>query len=81
MRKHVFRIFRLTLGLLFLALGLIGLVVPLLQGWLFLALAALVLSIDLPFMARFVGWVESRWPGLAHPIQRMRRFLGKLGEG
>ncbi|MGQ9920334.1 MAG: hypothetical protein ACUVRZ_03275 [Desulfobacca sp.] len=80
MRRHLFRIFRLTLGLLFLVLGLIGLVVPILQGWLFLALAALTLSIDLPFLARFVERIEARWPGLAHPIQRLRRFLGKLGE-
>lgn len=81
MQKHVFRIFRLTLGLLFFALGLVGLVVPILQGWLFLALAALVLSRDIPILTRLVDWIGRRFPALQHPIQRWRRFVARFEDG
>ena len=75
------RLLRLTLGLVLLVLGLLGLVLPVLQGWLFLALAALVLSVDLPFLARIVDAIERRYPSLRHPLQKFRRFLAGWSEG
>lgn len=74
------RLLRLSLGVLFLILGVSGLVLPFLQGWLFLALAALVFSIDVPFLSRLVDRLEERFPAIRHLLQRARRFLGKLAE-
>ncbi len=81
MRAHLFRFCRLVLGIFFLALGLLGLVVPILQGWLFLALSALVLSPDIPLLARLVDWIGRRFPALQHPIQRWRRFVARFEDG
>jgi len=75
------RLLRLSLGILLLVLGLLGLVLPVLQGWLFLALAFLVLSIDIPFLARYVEAIEGRFPSLRHPLQKLRRFLAGAADG
>ncbi len=72
------RLFRLTLGFFFLVLGISGLFLPFLQGLLFLALAALLFSPDLPFLARWLDRLEARHPSLSHPLRRMREFLKKF---
>jgi uncharacterized membrane protein YbaN (DUF454 family) len=53
----------------FLAVGVAGLVLPILQGWLFIALGSLLLARDVPVFARFVCWTERHFP-------RLRRFIG-----
>ncbi len=45
-----------------LALGLLGLVLPFLQGFLFLALGIFVLRHQYLWAHRAVGHIESRWP-------------------
>ena len=67
---------RHTLGWSLLILGIAGLVLPVLQGWLFIALAALLLAPDVPVFARLLGWIEDRFPALRHPIQRVRTRFG-----
>ena len=61
---NVKRLVRIFAGLVLIILGLVGLVVPILQGWLFLALGALVLSPDIPLFARMVDWIEKRFPAI-----------------
>lgn len=78
-KRAVFRVIRHVLGWGLLVLGIAGLVLPVLQGWLFIALAALLLAPDVPFFARLLGWVENRFPALRHPIQRVRARLGHHG--
>ena len=68
----------IILGIVLIILGLVGLVVPILQGWLFLALGALVLSPDLPFFSRMVDRIEKRFPAVKDQIQRLRQFLKKF---
>ena len=66
---------RITLGVVFLILGVIGSLLPVLQGWVFLLLAVLVLfpqsrfaikALDKiePRMPRFVGWLRRRGIGI-----------------
>jgi uncharacterized protein len=69
------RIVRITLGSIAIVLGLVGLVVPILQGWLFLALGALLLSVDVPFFDRVVTWIENQVPPVKKPVQRLRAYL------
>jgi uncharacterized membrane protein YbaN (DUF454 family) len=76
MASRLGSIVRHTLGWSLLILGIAGLVLPVLQGWLFIALAALLLAPDVPVFARLLGWIEDRFPALRHPIQRVRARFG-----
>lgn len=69
------RFIRITLGTAFILLGFLGLFLPILQGWLFLALGALFLSVDLPFFNRMVLWIEKRFPRLRGSVEKVRSFL------
>jgi uncharacterized membrane protein YbaN (DUF454 family) len=69
------RIIRITLGTVFILLGILGLFLPILQGWLFLALGALFLSVDLPLFERLVLWIEDRFPRLRSSVEKIRSFL------
>lgn len=66
---------RLTFGFLFLVLGLLGLLFPLLQGWLFLALGAILLSSDVPFFNRVLSRIKSRFPVIGRAAERLRKQL------
>ncbi len=57
MNKHLKRIGVLTLGVLFIILGIIGLVLPFLQGFLFLAIGIILLSLYSPSLRE---WVDRR---------------------
>jgi uncharacterized protein len=59
-----------------LLLGVVGLVLPILQGWLFIGIGALLLAPDVPVFARLLSWVEERFPAVRGPLQRVRRRLG-----
>ena len=77
MRRAVGRILRHALGWGLLVLGVAGLVLPVLQGWLFIALGALLLAPDVPFFAKVLDRIEHRLPALRHPIARMRARFGR----
>jgi uncharacterized membrane protein YbaN (DUF454 family) len=76
MKRRLGRVVRHILGWSLLVLGIAGLVLPVLQGWLFIALAALFLAPDVPLFGRLLSWIETRFPALHHPIQRLRARLG-----
>jgi uncharacterized membrane protein YbaN (DUF454 family) len=76
MKNPLGRLVRHTLGWGLLVLGIAGLVLPILQGWLFIALAALLLAPDVPVFARLLHWIEKRFPVLRHPLQRVRARFG-----
>ena len=71
----MWHIVRLSLGTILILLGIPGLVLPILQGWLFLALGALLLSVDVPFFDRLVRWIEQKVPPVRKPVERLRNFL------
>jgi uncharacterized membrane protein YbaN (DUF454 family) len=73
--RNIKRTLRLTFGFLFLMLGLLGLVFPVLQGWLFLALGAILLSRDLPFFNRVIARIKGRFPGIGQAAERLRKQL------
>jgi uncharacterized membrane protein YbaN (DUF454 family) len=59
-----------------LLLGVVGLVLPVLQGWLLIAIGALLLAPDVPVFARLVCWVETRFPPVRGVLRSVRRKLG-----
>ncbi|MEW6336632.1 MAG: hypothetical protein ACOY3Y_16640 [Acidobacteriota bacterium] len=60
-----------------LCLGVAGLFLPILQGWLLIALGALLLAPDVPLFARIVCWVEDRHPRVRGVLEALRRKIGQ----
>jgi hypothetical protein len=58
-----------------LVIGVAGLVLPFLQGFLFLALGVFVLRDQHIWAARRWGWVEGRWPQQVSRIEAMEASL------
>ncbi|MDN5872101.1 MAG: YbaN family protein [Nitrococcus sp.] len=56
---------RISLGLVMLVLGVAGLIVPVLQGFLFLLIAVFLLAPYSGFMQRLLDMGERRFPGAA----------------
>ena len=63
-KKELKRILVLTLATAFLLLGLAGLVLPVLQGWLFLAISALLFSMYSPRIRRWLDTHTVKYPML-----------------
>lgn len=72
---------RKATGWLLLALGVLGLVLPFLQGFLFLALGVFVLRDQHIWAARRWGWVARRWPGQVSRIEAAEASLGRRFAG
>ncbi len=69
-KRHIKRIAVISLGVFFLALGLAGLVLPVLQGWLFLIIGILLLSAYSPTLR---AWIEKHTVKFPH----VHRWVGK----
>ena len=68
---------RKATGWSLLLLGVLGLVLPFLQGFLFLALGVFVLRDQHIWAARRWGWVQDRWPQHVCRIEEMEASLGR----
>lgn len=76
--KRVFRIaFRQTFGWTLLGVGVAGLVLPVLPGWLLIAWGVLVLAPDIPLFQRLIDRIEHKLPRLKAALHRMKRRDGK----
>ena len=62
---------RIFLGIVFAILGVIGSLLPIMQGWLFFLLAALVLFPQSKFAVKALNKVEPRMPRLVARLRRM----------
>jgi len=67
------RLLRLVLGWLLIALGIVGLFVPILQGVLLISLGLLVLSRESPALRRFGRRLGDRFPFLRRLHDRVQR--------
>lgn len=61
-------------GWTLIALGVVGLFVPVLQGLLFIAIGALLLAPYVRAFRRFSAWIHKRHPKLRGPLRRFRDF-------
>ena len=64
---------RIPIGVSFIGLGIAGLVLPVLQGWLFLAIGALVLSPDIKFFAAIENRISTRFPRIGRALHRIKK--------
>ena len=71
----MYRLLRMSLGSLFILLGLVGLFLPVLQGLLFLGIGGVLLYRDLPFLSRFVGRVRASYPSIDRAAERFKEVL------
>jgi uncharacterized membrane protein YbaN (DUF454 family) len=62
---------RLFLGFVFIILGIIGSILPVMQGWMFFLLAFLVLFPNSKPAAKILAKVEPRLPRLAAWLRKM----------
>ena len=66
---------RKVFGLAMLVLGVLGLVLPFLQGFLFLAFGVFVLRDQHVWAARRWGWVAGRWPDMVTKLEAMETSM------
>ena len=69
------RIVRIILGIVFIVLGILGLFLPFLQGILFLTIGVFLLASHLPFVGRFLCWLQRKIPPLKRLVERMRQYV------
>lgn len=74
-KKHAKRITLDAIGWFFIILGLIGLVLPILQGLLFLAIGLYILSIHSPFIQRIVYKVKHFHPKITPHFDRVEKKI------
>jgi hypothetical protein len=64
-------------GIALLVLGVLGLVLPILQGGLLLGLGLFVLRDQYGWARRAMGWLRQRWPRAVDGVEAMEaRLLG-----
>ncbi len=78
MKKKIKRAFILTLAAFFLLLGLAGLVLPILQGWLFLAISALLFSMYSPRLRAYVDSHTVKYPKLHALVGKANDWVIKI---
>ena len=72
---------RKVTGWFLLVLGVLGLVLPFLQGFLFLVLGVFVLRDQHIWAARRWSWVQDRWPQHVSKVEAMEASLGRRMAG
>lgn len=78
MQKELKRLLILIAALVFIILGVAGLALPFLQGFLFLIIGIILLSITSP---RMRAWVDShtvRYPRIHRVVEKMRARIEKM---
>jgi uncharacterized membrane protein YbaN (DUF454 family) len=66
---------RKVAGFSLLGLGLLGTVLPFLQGFLFLALGLFVLRDQYPWARRSMAWLHRRWPRQVDGVEALEARL------
>ena len=57
------KILRVTLGILLVLLGIIGLILPVMPGWVFLIPGLIILGEHFDWARRLLAWAKSKVPG------------------
>lgn len=81
MRKHVKKAALIAAATISILLGIAGLFLPLLQGWLFLAIGIILLSIVVPSVREWRSRHTVRFPKLHKKIEELEEWVRRsLGE-
>jgi uncharacterized protein len=77
-KKELKKVLILTLATVFLLLGLAGLVLPILQGWLFLAISALLFSMYSPKIRMWIDTHTVKYPKIHKFVGRAQDWTTKV---
>ena len=81
MRAKAKKILALTVGIVFIILGLLGLVLPFLQGIIFLIIGLLLVSMCFPKIRLWINKHTERYPRLSRIIIKAETWIAKfIGE-
>jgi uncharacterized protein len=69
------RVVKLAVGWFFLVLGVIGCFLPILQGFLFMAVGLLFLADDSPWLQKHLQRLEGRYPEQMRAVHAFRNGL------
>jgi uncharacterized protein len=82
MHSHVKKVAVLVTGWMFIAVGIVGLFLPFLQGILFILIGLLILSSEYVWAHKLLQRVRERFPKLSHVMdaaeKRVRGWMVKL---
>lgn len=78
MRKQVKKVAVLLLAIFFIALGLLGLVLPILQGVLFLIIGFILISFYFPEVRPRVNKHIEKFPHLFTVIDKIEKWMTKI---
>ncbi|MSR70937.1 DUF454 family protein [Candidatus Kaiserbacteria bacterium] len=78
LKKQAKKIFILTVAAVFLVLGLAGLVLPLLQGWLFLTISALLFSMYSPTLRTWIDKHTVKYPKIHAVVGKAQEWTTKV---
>jgi len=82
MQKQAKKIIILTVGIIFIIFGILGLVLPFLQGILFLAIGFFLLSLYFPKSFEWMDKHTQKYPKLQEKIKKFeiwaRKFIGEV---
>jgi uncharacterized membrane protein YbaN (DUF454 family) len=67
------RILRHVLGWFFVALGIVGLFLPLLQGILFILVGITILAPEIPLFRRLLSELQRRYPLAFEKVESLRK--------
>lgn len=57
LKRHTWRLVRITAGLVLILIGLSGLVIPVIPGWPFIILGIIMIAPD----SRLAMWLKAKW--------------------
>ncbi|OGI68447.1 hypothetical protein A2738_01010 [Candidatus Nomurabacteria bacterium RIFCSPHIGHO2_01_FULL_42_15] len=78
MQKNIKKAAILTAGIVFLTLGLLGLVLPFLQGILFLAIGLILVSFSSPKIRLWINKHTAKYPHLSSVIGKVETWITKF---
>jgi len=81
MRRKIKKVFILTFGIIFILLGLLGLVLPFLQGIFFLIIGLMILSLYFPKIRLLIQKHAQKSPHFFSLINKAEKWIAKfIGE-
>ncbi len=81
MHRHIKKVGVLTLGVIFIILGLLGLVLPVLQGILFLLIGLMLISLYSKTVRGWVEYIAKQHPKLERMLQKADSWIKRrIGE-
>jgi len=78
LKRQIKRLIVLTLAVIFFLLGIVGSILPVLQGWFFFAISAILFSMYSP---RLRGWIDQhtvKYPKLHAVVERAHGWTTKV---